>query len=121
MIFSELKQPEEVKDLPFSHLIKDQTKDGMTYLINNKQETIGFITVEELEPKVFKLDKFVISKPKESEELIEIFYHILELVEQSGAEHLVIESKQSALIELLNWLGFKRWPELDATYGYTYG
>ncbi|WP_440897919.1 hypothetical protein ACS127_08125 [Amphibacillus sp. Q70] len=121
MFLTQLKTEEELADLPFSHLIKADQTESTTYLIKDSQQTIGFIHLNIVEQQIFKLEKFVIYKPNQSEQIIEIFYHILEMVKKKGAHHLLIETEQEALIELLNWLGFKRWPETLNTFGYTYG
>lgn len=120
LLLSQLKLEEDLSNLPFNHLIKTDQTDSSTYLIKDNQEIIGFINLKNVGQNLMKLDKFVICKPDHSEQIIEVFYHILELVEKEDVDHLLIETDQESLVELLNWLGFKRWSEAHHTYGYPY-
>ena len=120
MQLTQFQSEENLTDLPFQHLIMLNPNEHVTYLIKDKQRIIGFVELEKREKDTYKLAKFVVTKLNHSEQLIAIFYHILEKVDQSDADHLLVETKEEPLIELLNLLGFKRWPNEKDILGYTY-
>ena len=120
MRLTQLQAEESVNELPFQDLINQNLTDSVTYLIKHQERIIGFVEVEQLEEGTYKLTKFVVTKLDHSEQLIEIFYHILEKVDRSDVDHLLVETKEEPLIELLNLLGFKRWTTEKDTLGYSY-
>lgn len=120
MLLSPIQHNDDLTNLPFYHLLEMDHSEKITYLIKDSEHVLGFIHLEELDEHTYKLAKIVINKPDHHEQLIEIFYHLLEAVDKKQAQHLLIETEKTALIELLSWLGFKHWPEEKNTLGYTY-
>lgn len=120
MLLTPIKKDDSLRELPFYHLLVTDDVDVMTYLIRKREEIIGFVRLDEVDLDTYKLVKFVMNRPENSEELIEIFYHLLEAVDQIKAQHLLVETNKRPLIELLGWLGFKAWPQEKNCYGYSF-
>ena len=120
MLLTPLPSDESMKELPFQHLISKNQQQQMTYLIKDRKRVLGFVELEWEDETICKLTKFVVTKLDHTERLIEIFYHILEKFERTEAEHLIVETEEEPLTELLIWLGFKQWSDEKNILGYTY-
>lgn len=120
MIITQLKQTDELTNLPFARHIEAHKTDPLTFLIKDAGQIIGFIKLQQTDQNSYQLTKFVINQPDNPEQVLDLFYHILAMVEKKGARALLVETDQAPLIELLTWLGFKQHAEGSKRFVYTY-
>ena len=120
MIITQLKQADDLSNLPFAHHIEEHKTDPLTFLIKDDGQIIGFIKLQKTAQNSYQLAKFVINQPDNPEQVLDLFYHILVMVGKKGARKLFVETDQAPLIDLLTWLNFNQDREDSKRYSYTY-
>ncbi|MBM7540829.1 hypothetical protein [Amphibacillus cookii] len=116
-----LQSVSELNDTPFEQVSKRISGDQQAYLIKEHQQAIGFFALHPLDDQVTKLTTFVITTLDQSENLVEMFYKIIEIAEDNHMHYLVVETDHQDIIELLTWIGFKHWKDECNTWGYSCG